>query len=357
MRKMLHSKRSQAFAGQHPSTALLLQAAPKYSSDVDLVNVHDEVNSPSDLNASKVYEQLAARVARGSVAGVISLLTSPDSPPVVCFCRTMRIPLLLANDDLMATPEDSPGVVFRMIPTNGRQACDMANWLNEQARDRPFRVALFHEPNAFGEYLQRKLNYDLLKERNKDIQLYNFEVTDQLEFADLMPQLWCESVDTIVYLGYASRGMDLLNKLKWYRADPDQVACHPKDTIRSFKKLTVLLSSGAYQEDLRDIAKYQFPFKVFAMLPTRPVRNKKLDPIQRDASETEEDTGASEYGYDSYALLKRLAKNKFKIPSRPIESSKTGHDYHFEKNGELEPADKNRYRAYLLLSSALQAKP
>src|ERR1017187_2623610 len=103
-------------------------ALPKPRPEVDPLNIHNEVNYPSDLKAATIYQQLASRVARGSVLGVISLVTSPDSPPVVRFCRTMQIPLLLAvaaNDDLMAPAEDTSGIVFRMTPANGRQAADM----------------------------------------------------------------------------------------------------------------------------------------------------------------------------------------------------------------------------------------
>jgi hypothetical protein len=325
----------------------------KHGPEVDLLNIHhDEV--------TKIYQQLASRVARGSVLGVISFLTSPDSPPVVRFCRTMQIPLLVAvaaNDDLMAPAEDTRGIVFRMMPTNGRQAVDIATWLGEQAHGQPLRMALFHEPNPFGEFLQRQLNHALQpKTRHKEVILYNFEVTEQMEFADLMPQLWCEKFDTIVYLGFASRAMDLLNKLRWYSADRGQVACRSADTSRSFK-VPVLLSSGAYEEDLNDREKYSFPFKVFAMLPTQPAAKKEAKPTQPDASQDGEQTGASEYGYDSYALLESLAAQKFKTPSQPIASSKTGHDYRFDENGELRPAEKNKYQAYLLGSSPPARKP
>jgi hypothetical protein len=325
----------------------------KHGPEVDLLNIHhDEV--------TKIYQQLASRVARGSVLGVISFLTSPDSPPVVRFCRTMQIPLLVAvaaNDDLMAPAEDTRGIVFRMMPTNGRQAVDIATWLGEQAHGPPLRVAVFHQPNPFGEFLQRQLNHELQpKTSHKEVILYNFEVTEQMEFADLMPQLWGECLDTIVYLGFASRAMDLLNKLRWYSADRGQVACRSADTSRSFK-VPVLLSSGAYEEDLNDREKYSFPFKVFAMLPTQPAAKKEAKPTQPDASQDGEQTGASEYGYDSYALLESLAAQKFKTPSQPIASSKTGHDYRFDENGELRPAEKNKYQAYLLGSSPPARKP
>jgi hypothetical protein len=63
---------------------------------VDLLNIHAEVHDQANGSSSGIYQQLASRVARGPVLGVISFLTSPDSPPVVRFCRTMQIPLLLA---------------------------------------------------------------------------------------------------------------------------------------------------------------------------------------------------------------------------------------------------------------------
>ena len=330
------------------------RALPKARPEVDLLNVHNEKDDRVESKTTKMYQQLASRVALGPVAGVISLLTSPDSPPVVRFCRTMQIPLLLAvaaNDDLMAPAEDTSGLVFRMMPTNGRQAEDMAAWLDQQVHGRQLRVAIFHEPNTFGEFLQRQLNHVLLpKTRSKEITLFNFEVTEQLEFADLMPQLWCEKLDIIVYLGFASRAMDLLNKLRWYKADADQVTCPSKDISRSFNTVTMLLSSGAYNEELNDREKYEFPFAVFAMLPTQPVASKVDEPTRPSVSQDDE-TAASEYGYDSYALLENLAAQKFKIPSQPIGASKTGHDYHFDKDGELMPAEKNHYQAYLLASS------
>jgi hypothetical protein len=333
----------------------------KHGPEVDLLNIHhDEVNYQSKLETTKIYQQLASRVARGSVLGVISFLTSPDSPPVVRFCRTMQIPLLVAvaaNDDLMAPAEDTRGIVFRMMPTNGRQAVDIATWLGEQAHGQPLRMALFHEPNPFGEFLQRQLNHELQpKTSHKEVILYNFEVTEQMEFADLMPQLWGECLDTIVYLGFASRAMDLLNKLRWYSADRGQVACRSADTSRSFK-VPVLLSSGAYEEDLNDREKYSFPFKVFAMLPTQPAAKKEAKPTQPDASQDGEQTGASEYGYDSYALLESLAAQKSRISSQSIGPSKTGHIYRFDENGELTPAEMNGYQAYLLGSYLPARKP
>jgi hypothetical protein len=326
-----------------------VRAFPKARPEVDLVNVHNEADDRVEVKTTKMYQQLAARVALAPVAGVVSFLTSPDSPPVVRFCRTMQIPLLLAvaaNDDLMAPAEDTSGLVFRMMPTNGRQAADMATWLGQRAHGPTLRVAAFHEPNAFGEFLQRQLNLELRpKTRNKEIALSNFEVTEQLEFADLMPELWCEKFDMIVYLGFAPRAMDLLNKLRWYKAD-DQVTCPSKDV---FQKLTVLLSSGAYNDELNDREKYAFPFEVFAMLPTQPVKEAK--PGGPETSQDDE-TAASEYGYDSYSLLENLAAQKFTMPSQPIGASKTGHDYHFDKDGELMPAEKNHYQPYLLASSA-----
>ena len=140
--------------------------------------------------------------------------------------------------------------------------------------------------------------------------------------------------------------MDLLNKLRWYKAD-DQVTCAAKD---AFKKVTVLLSSGAYNEEMNDREKYEFPFVVFAMLPTQPVAWKVSKTTRPDVSQDDE-TAASEYGYDSYALMENLAAQQFRIPSQPKGPSKTGHDYHFDKDGELMPAEKNHYQAYLLASS------
>ncbi len=331
----------------------LCKAIPKNGPALDLLNLHAELEGQSDVKSTKIYQQLASRVARGSVLGVISLLTSPDSPPVVRFCRTMEIPLLLtvaANDDLMGPAEDTRGIVFRMMPTNGRQASNIANWIQGRLRkDQRLRLGVFHEPNSFGEFLQRQLAHELKPQvKDKEIILYNFEVTEQLEFADLMPQLWCANIDLIVYLGFPSHGLDLLNKLKGYRADEDQVSCRPHDPSRSFDHLTVLLSSGAYQQDLNDKEKYIFPFQVFAMLPTNPVA---------DAAQDSDISEGFQYGYDSYALLGTLAAEGFKIPSQPLEHTKTGHDYRFDENGELKPLEKNSYRAYLLASSFPARKP
>jgi hypothetical protein len=156
----------------------------------------------------------------------------------------------------------------------------------------------------------------------------------------------------IVYLGFAPRAMDLLNKLRWYKAD-DQVTCPARD---AFKKVTVLLSSGAYNEELNDPEKYAFPFEIYAVLPTQPAAMKAAKPNRPNASQDDEETAASEYGYDSFSLLEDLAAQKFKIPSQPVGTSKTGHDYHFDKNGELMPAEKNHYQAYLLASSRPERK-
>jgi hypothetical protein len=329
---------------------------------VDLLNIHAEVHDRTDRESSRIYQQLAARVARGSVLGVISFLTSPDSPPVVRFCRTMQIPLLLvvaANDDLMAPAEDTRGIVFRMIPTNGRQAIDMADWLRKSLHPRQtLRMALFHEPNSYGEFLQRRLTHELEQQvSDKELVIYNLEVTEQIEFADLMPQLWCDKIGLVVYLGFPPRALDLLNKLTSYKADLDQVPCDARRRSRTFDTLTVLLSSGAYQDDLNDTEKYAFRFNVFTMLPTRPSLNQETTLTVPKSRQDDEETEDSEYGYDSYALLKRLANERFKIPSQPIEHPKTGHEFRFDENGELIPADKNRYQAYRLVSSSAARQP
>lgn len=331
--------------------------------NVDPLNVHDELSNPSDIKTAKIYERLASRVARGSTLGVISFLSSPDSAPVVRFCRTMEIPLLLtlaANNDLLAPTEDTTGIVFRMMPNNGRQATDMAAWVNDQVHDRSgYRIAVFHEPNTYGEFLQQRLNYDLRPNiREKGLILYNFEVTEELQFAGLLPQLMCEKIDLIVYLGYASRAMDLLNKLRWYRADPDTVACRAREASRresgnaTFSNIKVLLSSGAYDDDLNDPLKYPFAFQIFALLPTRPPGGEMKKPSQAVAAPDGQESGAYEYGYDSYAVLQSLAAQKFSAPSQPLEHSMTGHDYRFDGNGELTPVKRNTYVAYPLGSSA-----
>ncbi len=151
----------EALAGFCKAVRAIANSGP----EVDLLNVHEEIHARADGTSSGMYQQLASGVARGSVLGVISFLASPDSLPVVRFCRTMQIPLLLAiaaNDDLMGPSEDTPGIVFRMMPTNGQQAGDMADWIGKllQARGR-LRVAVFHEPNSFGEFLRRKLRHEL----------------------------------------------------------------------------------------------------------------------------------------------------------------------------------------------------
>jgi hypothetical protein len=327
----------------------MLESTKGKAGPEELLNMHTELQDQTAGKEARIYQQLASRVARGPVLGVISFLTSPDSPAVVRFCRTMQIPLLLAvaaNDDLMAVAEDTRGIVFRMIPTNRQQATDMAEWLQGQIHSpQPLRVALFHEPNSFGEFLHRELAHDLRPQiKEKQIILYNFEVTPQLEFADLMPQLWCRDIDLVAYLGFEPRALDLLNKLKSYRDDLHQASCHPK-------KLSVLLSSGSYQEDLNDRDKYNFPFKVFAMLSTRPAGNNKADTALTNASQDDEETQAYEYGYDSYTLLERLANQRFGILLQTVEHSKTGHDYSFDENGELiKSAETNKYHAYELPS-------
>jgi hypothetical protein len=243
-----------------------------------------------------------------------------------------------------------------MIPTNGRQAINIADWLRERVQQyQRLRVALFHEPNSFGEFLHRQLTHELQPElRDKKVLVYNFEVTERVEFADLMPQLWCGKIDTIAYLGFAPRALDLLNQLGSYKADLDQVPCDSRSRSRSFGNLTVLLSSGAYQDDLNDGEKYTFPFKIFAMLPTRPGRRQDANLTAANALQDDVETDASEYGYDSYQLLERLATDRFRIPSsQPIEHPKTGHEYRFDENGELQPAEKNKYQAYPLVSSSL----
>jgi hypothetical protein len=341
-----------------------VKTASKNEPEVDLLNVHADVHDRIDGKSSGIYQQIASRVARGPVLGVISFLTSPDSPPVIRFCRTMQIPLLVAlaaNDNLMAPSEDTRGIVFGMIPTNGRQAINIADWLRQRVQPyqqvqphQRLRVALFHEPNSFGEFLHRQLTHELEPElREKQILVYNFEVTERVEFADLMPQLWCGKIDIIAYLGFAPRALDLLNQLGSYKADLDQVPCDPRNRSRSFDKVTVLLSSGAYQDDLNDDEKYTFPFKVFAMLPTRPGRKQDANLAAANAPQDDVETDASEYGYDSYHLLERLATERFRIPSlQPIEHPKTGHEFRFDENGELRPAEKNKYHAYPLVSSS-----
>ena len=295
--------------------------------------------------------------------GVISLLASPDSPPVVRFCRAMQIPLLLAvaaNDDLLAPSEDTNGLVFRMTPTNGQQALDMEKWLQNGAGGQTLRVAVFHEANTFGEFLQQRINDLINKTNGKNIMLFNYEVSDRLGFSDLMPQLWCGKIDRIVYLGFAPRALELLNTLRWYRADPDAVACtEPAPSGASsrdsrgttFKNVTVLLSSGAYDEDLNDPRKYSFLFKVFALLPIAPVAGKETPSIHSAATPDDDYSEASKYGYDSYAVLDRLAKRKFETSSAPVYSGKTGHVYSFDEKGELTPHDENTYKPYLLRSS------
>lgn len=328
---------------------------------IELLNLHESadrstMDSSGPLNAGKVYEQLSAKLAHGSILGVISLLTSPESQPVVRFCRGMQIPLLLAlaaNNDLLSPAEDTNGIVFRITPTNGEQALDIANW----TRARQFRrVAIFHEPNSFGEYLFRQVNANL---RGADAPLvYQFEVREHMEFADIMPELWCDDIDALVYLGFASRAMDLINKLKWYQADPSTTRCIRTEPVRgrarSFAGLTVLLSSAAYDKDLNDNNKFRFPFELFAMLPTNPVQPRSTGETQR-----EEIPYLTEYGYDAYRLMTRLAADgKGKGPgalqatlSSGPEESKTGHVFRFTEQGELVPSEKNKYQVYCLKSS------
>jgi hypothetical protein len=343
------------------------RAAAGRGPEVELLNIHDALDHPLELRTTKIYRSLASKVAAGPVMGVISLLASPDSPPMVRFCRAMQIPLLLAvaaNDDLLAPPEDTSGIVFRMTPTNGQQASDIAKRLqNDAVAGQTLRVAVFHEANTFGEFLQQRINDLLNKTSGGNIMVFNYEVSDQPGFSDLMPQLWCGKTDRIVYLGFASRALELLNTLRWYRADPDAVACtdsgaSPQDSRgTTFKNMTVLLSSGAYDEDLNDPRKYSFSFKVFAFLPIAPVAGKESPSMSSGASRDEDYSEASRYGFDSYAVLDRLAKRKFEISSAPVYSGKTGHVYSFDEKGELTPHDENTYKPYLLRSSSPAGTP
>ncbi len=176
--------------------------------------------------------------------------------------------------------------------------------------------------------------------------VYDFEVTEQLEFADLMPQLWCSEIDLVVYLGFAPHALDLLNKLGSYKADKDQVRCATGRRSLFFDNVTVLLASGAYQDDLNGKDKYGFHFEAFAMLPTHPGCKQPRNAMASNAPQDDEDTGASAYGYDSYNLLERLAIQRFRVPSSdPIEHPRTGHEFRFAASGELTPADRNRYQA------------
>lgn len=326
---------------------------------VDLLNIGGQDHDESGVNASRVYQLLAARVARGPVLGVISLLTSPDSRPIVRFCRTMQIPLLLAiaaNDDLMWPTEDTGGIVFRMVPTNGWQVVNLATWIQgriqpvQPGQPRiPLRMAVFHEPNSFGEFLQRRLALKLQQLEKKNIVIYPFEVTEHLEFADLMSQLYCMKLDLVVYLGFAPGATDLLNRLSIYKADPKDVSCDIKGRSLSFDDIKVVLASGAYREYLDNTDQYKFRFPVFAMLPTQPAPL----PGQPDKPVTR-----SDYGYDSYTLMGRLAAqghhkgggdDLYKILSQPIEHPKTGHIYVFDEHGELTGSkDENMYHPYQL---------
>src|ERR1035441_6204613 len=49
------------------------RALPKARPEVDLVKVHNEVDDRVESKTTKMYQQLASRVALGPVAGVISL--------------------------------------------------------------------------------------------------------------------------------------------------------------------------------------------------------------------------------------------------------------------------------------------
>ena len=282
---------------------------------------------------------------------------------MVRFCRSMQLPLLLAiaaNNDLLSPGEDTSGVVFRMMPTNHEQAVDISKWIQKR---RFARVALFHEPNSFGEYLSRQVDSTLKTPKYSPL-VYEFEVREQMEFADLMPQMWCDRIDLIVYLGFAPRAIDLINKLKWYHADPSSTSCDAGRTSaeksRSFAGLNVLLASGAYQEDLDDRNKFRFPFSAYAMLATKSVSGgttTRRD--QRQIGDVPKVVTLTEYGYDSYKLMAHLASSattKGAGALRTIFSalpfdSKTGHTYDFDDRGELVPVDRNKYRVHWLASS------
>ena len=341
---------------------------------IELLNLHDNIAVGENLNSGRVYDQLSAKVAHGSLLGVISLLTSPDSQAVVRFCRSMQIPLLLAiaaNNDLLSTVEDTSGLVFRAMPTNKEQAKDIVAWMKQQKIE---RVAMFHEPNSFGEYLLRQIN-TILKNQDDSRRpadsrdpvyspvVFQYEVREQTEFADLMPELWCDQIDAIVYLGFASRATDLLNKLKWYRTDPSTTNCDAaaghKGKSQSFDAIRVLLSSGAYQQDLDDSRKFSFRFGAYVMSPTKRGFQKAARDQRYQTTEDKELVAAALYGYDSYKLMARLAsttKGKGSGALRVIFSdsalnSKTGHEYEFEDSGELKSGPKNRYCGYRLASS------
>jgi hypothetical protein len=158
--------------------------------------------------------------------------------------------------------------------------------------------------------------------------------------------------------------MDLINKLKWYHADPSSTSCDAgrssPEKPRSFDRLTVLLSSGAYQEDLDDKNKFHFRFGAYAMLATKPVSVGIVTNDHRhQTSDVNEVVSEIQYGYDAYKLMAHLASSgKAKgsgslrtiLSSQPLDS-KTGHKYDFDERGELVPVDKNRYQVYWLASS------
>jgi len=338
---------------------------------IDLLNIHESLDSAGKVDAGKLYGLLSAKLAHGAFLGAISLLTSPDSLPVVRFFRTMQVPLLLtiaANDELLSPAEDTTGVVFRMMPTNSEQARDIAKWIQDKGYR---RIALFHEPNSFGEYLFRQVDKDLQMDQSDpsgkagpvDRKLFKYEVREHMEFADIMPELWCDDLDALVYLGFAPRAVELMNKLRSPGQDLTHTNCpvqhslpHPKrDQEKPFQHLSVLLSSGAYDKDLSDGGKYAFQFQVAAMLSNHPASGL--------LTESPNETLISQYGYDAYKLMTRVSAMDGGRSSDALQAtlssgpddSRTGHLYRFDKFGELQKDVKdgrNQYRVYSLVSSA-----
>jgi len=217
--------------------------------------------------------------------------------------------------------------------------------------DVPRHIAIFYEGNSFGTFLQQEFLKNLNPQDKEDnngvtpeIITYNYSVNEHTEFATLLPELRCNHTDLIAYFGYFPRSLELLNKLKSYpppKTSPKACNDHADGHDHSF--VPVLLSDGAYQRELENLDKYQFPFPIWAALPTVP--------------DLKHDLGYK-YGYDAYTLVTRIRNSTSNPLSRPAlidilqfhEGAATQHEFTFDRFGELVNVPQNKYKLHLLKS-------
>jgi hypothetical protein len=279
----------------------------------------------------------------------------------VRFFRTLRVPLVVAvaaNDDLLEPRNGTEGLVFRIVPTNGVQASNIYEWVRTTGdlamklpKDKPRHIAIFYEGNSFGTFLQQEFLKRLDPQNKEDnngetpeIITYNYLVNDHTEFSTLLPELRCNHTDLIAYFGYFPRSLELLNKLKSYPAPRSSAkACNDDPDGHDHTFVPVLLSDGAYQRELENLDKYQFPFPIWAALPTVP--------------DSKHDLGYK-YGYDAYTLVTRIRNSTSNPLSRPAlfkilqfqEGKATHHEFAFDRSGELVNVPQNKYKLHLLKS-------